>query len=118
MQPAGRDADISGDALRGVQQRLAFANGNALFDRGKRQQVVKSPHAAKTVRIVAAIPFSLEIREFFGHRQFIPGVNDIEQAAAFFASDAGFIDGVSFATRGKNALLIGFDGHGAVFCGW
>ena len=43
-----------------MQQRLPFADGDALPQRREGQQVVKSPHAAETVRIVAAGPFLLE----------------------------------------------------------
>ena len=77
MQPARRDADIIGHAFRLVQQCLAFADGDAFFDGGERQQIVESPHAAEAVRIVPLGPFSLEVGQFFGNRQSLPIVGDV-----------------------------------------
>ena len=36
VQAAGRDADVLGHAVRGVQQRLAFADRDALLAAGRR----------------------------------------------------------------------------------
>ena len=74
VQPAGRHADVAGHAFRGVQQRLPFADRDALPQRRERQQFVKSPHAAKTVRIVAMRPFLLERGQRPGTRQPVPVV--------------------------------------------
>ena len=57
----GVHADVAGHAVGGVQQRLAFADGDALLERGEGQQVVEPPHAAEAVRIAAPRPFLLEV---------------------------------------------------------
>jgi len=67
MQAARPYTGIAGHALGGMQQGLAFAHGNALLQGGKRQQIVKTPYTAETVRIVAPRPLLLERRRRTGN---------------------------------------------------
>ncbi len=60
-QSAGRAADVSGHAFGRVQQRLAFAHGDALLKGNKGQQFVEPPDAAETMRIGAPGPFFFEM---------------------------------------------------------
>jgi hypothetical protein len=91
-QTPGSAADVSGNAFGRLQQRLAFAYGDALFLRHKRQQFMEPPYAAETERIGPPRPFLLEFGERLGGRRFIPLVDHIDQVAAFGAIDADFVD--------------------------
>ena len=112
VQPAGRHAGVAGHAFGGVQQRLPFADGDALPQRRKRQQVVKSPHAAETMRIVAMRPFLLEGGQGAGNRQPVPVVQHVQQAAATVAGNPNLVDGVGRTAGGRNTLLVGGSGGG------
>ena len=43
VEAIGLHADVAGNAGRGVQQRLPFADGDALLHRHERQQFVEPP---------------------------------------------------------------------------
>ena len=107
IEPARRDADVFGHALGRLEQRLAFADGDASLDRRERQQVVEPPHAAETVRIVALGPFPLEIGQLSRRREPVPIVGDIQETSATVAGDADFIDGKGRAAGRRDALLVG-----------
>ena len=107
VQPARRHAGVAGHAVGGVQQRLPFAHRDALPERRERQQFVKSPHAAETVRVVAMRPLLLERGQGAGNRQPVPLVQRVQQAAATVAGDPNLVDGVRCTAGGRDTLLVG-----------
>ena len=110
MQATGGDANVLGHARGGLQQRLSLADGHALIERREGEQVVEAPHAAETVRIVAAGPFLLDGRPGSGRTELVPRIGHVQQAAAVGAGNTNLIDGVGRTAGGRNALLIDGDG--------
>jgi hypothetical protein len=68
---------------------------------------MKSPHPAETVGIVAPRPGRLKRAKRAGHRQAIPGVRHVEQAAALGTGDVDLVDAESGAAGRGDALLKG-----------
>ena len=103
----GCDADVPGHAFGAVQQRLAFAHGDALLDGREGQQVVEPPYAAETMRIAAARPFLFELAQRLWHAEPIPVVRHVQQSAALGAGHEDLVDGVGRPAGARNTLLEG-----------
>jgi hypothetical protein len=98
----GAFADELSDAVVALKDRLPFADRNALFERGERQQFVESPHAAVSERISAFSPILFKALQRFRNGQFVPVVVDVEERAALRAAMQNFGDV-------KGCLALGID---------
>ena len=110
-QPAGVQADVLGDAVGVLQQRLAFADGDDLVGRGERQQLVEPPDAAegRAARCGAA-HFASNQRSDSGGGSAVPVVGHVEQRAALGAGGVDLAHVEGGAAVGRQALLIGLVG--------
>ena len=105
-QPSRLHARKPADGVRGVQQRLAFADGDALIDRHERQQVVEPPDAAEAVRQMALGPFFFRSRPICRARGACPNRTGHPAGFTLAASDHGLVNRVGSAASGRDALLI------------
>ena len=104
-QIPGRETELSTDRIVFLQNCLAFANGQTVFQIGKRQQFMKSPNAAVPLWHISLTPKMLELLQAGRRLKLVPVVIDVQQATAFRASRQGFAD-VELAGAGRgNALL-------------
>ena len=62
-QVAGVHADVAGERVGPLEDRLALADGHDLLGRGVGQQFAEAPHAAEAERVGAARPLRLEVAQ-------------------------------------------------------
>ena len=88
-QPPGLQADVRGDRVGPLAERLPLADGHDLVVRGEREQFAEPPDAGEVERVGAVRPLRLEVRERLRRRQAVPVVGDVEQPAALRAAERG-----------------------------
>src|SRR5207244_2217855 len=91
-QSAGIEADVSGDRVGALEERLAFAHRGDLLRWGERQQLAKAPDAAEGKGVGPPTPFRLKLAQAPRRAQAVPVVRNVEEAAAFRAYEIGGIE--------------------------
>ena len=105
VKPAGVHADVIGDRVGLLQERLSFADGDHLVLGGERQEFVEPPHAAEADRVGPLGPHRFELGEAFGEGGAGPVVFDIEEVATAVAGGADGPRIVGRPAGGVDALL-------------
>jgi hypothetical protein len=107
MQAIRPKPNVLTDLIRGLEERLAFANGDDLSGGDERQQLVESPNAAERQRVVAATPLGLKVSEVARRVESVPVIGHIDQIPAGRAIDKNLLDAVRGSAIYRNAPLEG-----------
>ena len=112
MKAAGADFGVFGDAVGGLEDGLALAEGDDFVAAGEGEQLAEPPDAAEGEGVAALGPAALEPGKVGGAVEFVPAIFHVEQIAALGAGEKGFADGeLGAASRTDTFLIGGFGFH-------
>ena len=109
-EAGGFEADVPGDLVGGLEEGLAFADGDDELGGSEGEEVAEPPDAGEVEGIEAGGPSGLELVEAAGDGEVVPVVDDVDEIGANRAGEMSLVDGEGGRAGGVDALLIG-GGH-------
>ena len=104
---AGIEADVAADLVGGLEEGLAFADGDDQSRGGEGEELAEPPDAGEVEGVEPCGPLGLELVEPAGDGQAVPVVDDVDEVAASRAGEMSLVDGEGGRAGRVDALLKG-----------
>ena len=107
QQAGGIEADVAADLIGGLEEGLAFADGDDQFGGSEGEEFAETPDAGEVEGVGAVRPLGLELVEAAGDGEAVPVVDNVDQIAANRAGEMSLVDREGGRPGGVDALLKG-----------